>query len=97
MSEVKGRLIKMVAASSEKTIGVEIKAWLQTEVMTQGIVHLSGADIVRLLQHAGHDISDDAYVSVQVPGGGDWSSTALDLDKDATACVVWTKKQSSTS
>jgi hypothetical protein len=35
-------------------------------------------------------LPDDAYVYVQVPGGGDWSNTELDLSSETSLQIRWT-------
>lgn len=34
-------------------------------------------------------IPDCASVTVRVPGGGDWSNTDLDIDRDTSITVTW--------
>lgn len=46
---------------------------------------------IRDLVFRAHQIAipANARVTVHVPGGGDWSSTALDIDKDTPLRIEW--------
>lgn len=62
------------------------------ETTSRHRVTVSGQEIVRLLKDSGVEIDDNATVTVQVPGGGDWSNMALDLDTETTVRIEWTTK-----
>jgi hypothetical protein len=51
-----------------------------TTVQTKHHAELDRHKLLALLRAAGHDVPDNAGIFVQVPGGGDWSNTTLDID-----------------
>jgi hypothetical protein len=61
-----------------------IKTKVSTTTTTDYSLELSGDDIRRLL-----GIPPDARVSVHIPGGGDWSNQALDLNDRDTLDINW--------
>lgn len=54
-------------------------------------LELNQADILELLRKAGHDIPEQAVLRVYfaVPGGGDWSNTDIDIDKNHPLRIEW--------
>lgn len=54
---------------------------------------LSRYDLLNMARKAGHVIPDFASVEFYVPGGGDWSNTAIDIDDDDNPVVIsWTEQ-----
>ena len=67
-----------------------IKRATVTQTTHRHELRLSRNDLVALLRDAGMwAFPDDANVYVQVPGGGDWSNTALDIDDEHPIVVRW--------
>lgn len=58
---------------------------------TSVVVELSIDDkaITKLLELAGHIIPKNAYIYIEVPGGGDWSNTDLKICKHYPVRVRW--------
>lgn len=52
-------------------------------------------DLLKALRALGYQIPDDADMFVQVPGGGDWSNTNLDIERDTNLHVRWTTVEES--
>lgn len=53
-------------------------------------ITLQGRDVINMLRKDGYEIPDKATVTFTVPGGGDWSNCALDLDdEDQPIEVTW--------
>lgn len=46
-------------------------------------------DLLNMVRKAGHVIPDDALVEFYVPGGGDWSNTAIDIDESNPISISW--------
>lgn len=60
-------------------------------------ISLSGSDIYHLLREHGLDVPDNASVVFCVPGGGDWSNVALDVDEENPVEVTWTVQEDTES
>jgi hypothetical protein len=57
-------------------------------------IELGFTVIRRLLEQEGVIIPSDAKITVQVPGGGDWSNTELDVDDKNPVVVEWVELDS---
>jgi hypothetical protein len=66
---------------------VEIK----TETKQTVTMRLTGAEICDLLRGQARAIPATARVYINIPGGGDYSSTRLDVDVDVPVIVTWTE------
>lgn len=74
----------MIVASHRKHVST-----VQTHTIT-----LQGRDVVAMLRRDGHDIPEKAVVTVTVPGGGDWSNMALNLDDaDQPIEITWETRE----
>lgn len=63
---------------------------VKTSVVTDHTVELTNADIVELIEkRLDLTIENRAQVFVRVPGGGDWSNTALEIDEECPIVVTW--------
>ena len=58
-------------------------------------IEIDGEAFVKALQRTGLEIPLGAAIFVQVPGGGDWSNTSLDIDEDCPIIVTWTTTEES--
>jgi len=70
----------------------KIETLVSSEVTRRYTVKLSGAEIVRMLAGLGCytlDIPPNAEIKFLVPGGGDWSNTAIDVDDENPVWVEW--------
>lgn len=58
-------------------------------------VELTGKDIIALLRRTRRiaRFPKNTRVLVDVPGGGDWSNTELDIGTDANVKVIYTQKR----
>jgi hypothetical protein len=54
-------------------------------------IELGFTAIRRLLEEQGVVLPASVSITVQVPGGGDWSNTALDVDDRNPVVVAWTE------
>jgi hypothetical protein len=53
-------------------------------------LELTGEDIRGLLEAAADlQIPSTADIYIQIPGGGDWSNTSLDVDKKNPIVITW--------
>lgn len=52
-------------------------------------LEITGAMLITLLREAGHPIPRDATVHFTVPGGGNWSNTAVEVDQEYPISVEW--------
>jgi hypothetical protein len=74
---------------------------LRTETVTtrERTVRLTGSDIVELLkqelkaQGVKGIPTGEVSVTFQVPGGGDWSHSQIDIDESCPVVVRWTEKE----
>ena len=66
----------------------------KVQTTTERKIHfeLSRIDVIAIMRKSGLDVPDDAQVAVDVPGGGDWSNTRLDVDQDSPLIVKWTER-----
>lgn len=64
---------------------------MQTETVTtiHHKVTIDRQELLKLIASLGYDIPTNAVISVCVPGGGDWSNTSLDIDKDNPIQIEW--------
>lgn len=53
-------------------------------------VTLAREDVIKLLRGTGCNVPEDAQVKFHVPGGGDYSNMALDVDESSPIEVEWT-------
>ena len=57
---------------------------------TTSSLKLTGNDILDYVRRGSAvNIPASAKISVQVPSGGDWSGTDLDLHSDTTVDILW--------
>ena len=69
---------------------------VETKTVTvKRTMKLTGTLLRQLLDRAGLSIPDDASITIQVPGGGDWSNCDLDLD-DTSIQITWTEEANET-
>lgn len=54
-------------------------------------LRVNGTHLLEMLRACGHVIPRDHRVKVEfvVPGGGDWSNTAVDVDDENPVVVSW--------
>jgi len=72
------------------------KQLVETKTVTvKRTMKLTGTLLRQLLDRAGLSIPDDASITIQVPGGGDWSNCDLDLD-DTSIQITWTEEANET-
>lgn len=69
---------------------MSVKNSVKVSTTTTREIIIEKADLLRLLSSAGYDIPSSAYVFVEVPGGGDYSSTDLELIGSRGVKVRWT-------
>lgn len=50
---------------------------------------ITGENLRNLLAAAGHQIPKNARIIFTVPGGGDWSNMAIDIDGENPVEVQW--------
>ena len=67
---------------------VDVESYAKKCSMTFG-----RSQIVYILQLEGYDIPDDSKVTVQVPGGGDYSGETLTIGTDTFLKISWTEKK----
>ena len=63
--------------------------------ITKRKISLNGKDIIELLNDPPLDgviVPVNASVTFEVPGGGNWSGTDLDIDDDYPVVVEWTEQ-----
>ena len=58
-------------------------------IETSYIVCLDGEYIKDILRAMGINVPKNADVVFCTPGGGDWSNTSIDVDKEHPVRVVW--------
>lgn len=67
-----------------------------TRVTTETTIELAGKDIATMLkgyiQAWGFSIENIQRMYVRVPGGGDWSNTDLDIDRNCPLVIVFKKE-----
>lgn len=56
-------------------------------------VRLNHRNIRELLEQQGLDIPTNARITIDVPGGGDWSNTSLDVDDANPVVITWSETQ----
>jgi hypothetical protein len=67
---------------------------IETKVIrteTSKSIELGEPELRRLLEAQGVVIPADATITVQVPGGGDYSNMSLDIDDRTPVVVAWTE------
>lgn len=64
--------------------GLKTRVETQTNTVRKHSVNLTGDQLRELLE-----IPPNARVSVFVPGGGDWSNMALDIERGTTLDISW--------
>lgn len=69
-----------------------------TSVVTKDFrLEVPAKALIEALQAVGLAVPTDAEVYVQVPGGGDWSNTSLDIDDACPVVLTWQTKEESHS
>jgi len=68
---------------------MKINGTVHTTTTKKFEMAISGQDIIKLLQGVGYDIPDGAQIEFHVPGGADWSNTAIDIDLDNPVLIGW--------
>jgi hypothetical protein len=58
-------------------------------------IKLGFTAIRQLLEGQGVTLPANVSITVQVPGGGDWSNTELDIDDRSPVVVAWTEVEES--
>lgn len=72
------------------TVASQIVETVITTTRANKIV-LDGRELVEILRHAGYtQVPINAQVTFTVPGGGDWSNTNIDIDRQCPILVEWT-------
>lgn len=67
-----------------------LKTTKEVETKTECRMELNKEDILEaVLCRFGAKIPSNAQVYVQVPGGGDWSYTNLEINSDTPIVVTW--------
>jgi len=56
-------------------------------------VELAREDLLRLLAGDGVTVDRAAQIFVQVPGGGDWSGTDLEVSDGRPVVITWTTEE----
>lgn len=64
------------------------KTTLVTTVKRHRLI-LDDESLQSILRTAGYFVPDNAKITFSVPGGGDWSSCDIDVDKDSPVVVTW--------
>lgn len=78
---------------------IDIDLKTSTVTVWERTVRLTGSDIVELLrqelkaQRVKALPEGKVEVTFTVPGGGDWSHTAIEIDEDYPVVVRWTEKE----
>lgn len=67
----------------------KIKTKVTTVTSKDHILEVTELLLLEVLREKGYEIPPNAEVYVQVPGGGDWSNTSLDVDKECPVFVRW--------
>lgn len=70
---------------------------MQVSTTTTREITIEKADLLRFLEAAGWVVPSSAIVFVEVPGGGDYSSTDLELVGSRGVKVRWTITEDSAS
>lgn len=73
---------------------------VKTKTVTTTDLAINKEELIRILNEAfqlypsgeRYKIPQDAQVWVTIPGGGDWSSTDLHLDRDVKLNVSWSDR-----
>lgn len=89
------RTAREIAAMEIKPIALRT-----VSMITKLEVNVTARQLIRLLNNALCDdeqIPEDAQVSVLIPGGGDWSSTDLDVTEDRPIEIRWSKQSTDIS
>jgi hypothetical protein len=60
-------------------------------VTTRHVVELGKDDVARALRSLGIKVPKDASIHVNVPGGGDWSNTELEIGQDSQLYIEYTE------
>lgn len=70
----------------------KISKAITTTVTSRHRINLERDDIVRAL-HAllSVNLPPDATIEFNVPGGGDWSNTSIDISRDNPIVVSWSE------
>jgi hypothetical protein len=68
---------------------IELKIKTQVTTRRAHRVEITRKDLVEFMKKLGYDLPRDASIYVNVPGGGDWSNTSLDIDKETPVVVTW--------
>ncbi len=74
-------------------VSAEIKIRIVTQIKRRLTIQLTDQDILRLLREQGAAIPPEARITVMVPGGGDWSNTALDISKETPIEIEWSEHE----
>jgi hypothetical protein len=67
---------------------------ITTKVVTTTVkktVTLDRKAIQRLLAQVMSGVPVDANIYIDIPGGGDWSNTSLDISSDNPVTIEWTE------
>lgn len=77
---------------------MQTKINTRTRITRNCEIRLTGADLREAvnqeLKAQGHGaIPEDAAIEFFVPGGADWSSTAIDIDERNPVIISWTEEE----
>jgi hypothetical protein len=64
---------------------------IRTTTTSKHRLELTRKEIIEALQNDNYCVPNNAEVFVEVPGGGDYSNTTLDLDSDVPLIITWTE------
>ncbi len=68
---------------------------VETVKTTRTHMEFERDDVLKALRSIWPAIPDDAEIFAEVPGGGDWSNTNLDIGCDTNIHVRWTTVEES--
>lgn len=71
----------------------KIKIRIVTQIKRRLTIRLTDQDILHFLREQGAAIPPEARITVMVPGGGDWSNTALDISKETPIEIEWSEHE----
>lgn len=74
-----------------KKIGINVRTNIETTKRYSCL--LNQENLLELLRKDGVEIPKGATVQFVVPGGGDWSGQAIDIDDENPVTIEWTIRE----
>lgn len=70
-----------------KKIGVQVRTTIETTKRME--CRVNAANLIEMMEKTGIEVPKGATVQFVVPGGGNWSGSAIDIDDENPILVEW--------